>query len=579
MKKPADDFSYVPMAGAKETRAFFEFLAEHMQAATKTEAWAATKTEEKKEVPIMASWPQQKAIWAILRRVAEGDPNQYKCCDFEWIRKKAETTLTRKDAHNILDAFYKKDYHGFRGSVWGYLCDRMEGAAPDGYNVNEEKFNKAERRPKRDPKRFTYTMKEEGEEEKPKPKPRRRPPRRPSAPAPSTPPQERARFNVGDLVMYDPGRNDPYPWFKGHTGKIVAVHNPDETDPSNLRYGTEWDPWPGTGAGDQSGPRDGHSCDGKAKPGCGWNIPGSNLVPPPQKADEVEWPGEDWKADGEAKPSKEKKEKGEKEDKPKRKPQKKYEVVTPGYEKPGIFDDVCLMIENGVQVLLVGPSGCGKSMMITEIRKVLDKDLYVESFAGGKRYAQVFGSTHLISGESKWMQAEFLKAVQRPGIVFMDEVMSADADVLIGCNSLLDIRTRCFHTPEGKVEVHPECVIVGASNVSGREYSQNYKGTQQQDASILNRFVHVPMTYDKKVEENIVKNSGVSTEDSKNLLAWLNSLRQKISINNIMYDPSTRKLVQATEMVKMGMDAKKAFTYAFITPLSEIEKKKIGDIC
>jgi len=160
-------------------------------------------------------------------------------------------------------------------------------------------------------------------------------------------------------------------------------------------------------------------------------------------------------------------------------------------------------------------------------------------------------------------------------IIFMDEVMSADPDVLIGANPILDRKTRGFHSPVGKIEVNPSCTICAASNVTGREYSMNYKGTQQQDASVLNRFVHVHMNYDSRVESTIVKKSPLEAADKKYLLDQLKCLRSKISANNIAYDPSTRKLVQAIELNILGLPMPKAFEYSFLTPLSIVERKKL----
>jgi MoxR-like ATPase len=266
-----------------------------------------------------------------------------------------------------------------------------------------------------------------------------------------------------------------------------------------------------------------------------------------------------------------------KEDAAKRRALEKFDPQSIEYIKPAIFDDVCAMIKGGVQVCLVGPSGCGKSLLVNEVAKVLKKDLYMESFAGGKRYSQVFGSTHLVDGKSEWVAAKFLLELQKENnLVFMDEVMSADPDVLIGANPILDRKTRCFHSPVGVISVNPKCTICAASNVTGREYSMNYKGTQQQDASVLNRFVHIHMTYDDKVENTILKKSPLDEGDKSYLDTTLKTLRRAVSTHNISYDPSTRKLVQAIELVALGLPAKKAFEYAFLTPLSEVERKKIG---
>jgi MoxR-like ATPase len=450
-----------------------------------------------KQIP--ASWPQQKAIWSICRRVCEGNAMDYKVCQFEHIKAKTDSgDLTRKKASDIIGAFYDMDPAAF---VQGVL-ESLDGA----FVVNKAKFEAAERRRRAHKKeRYEYEQKderqaEEDPEEEQEAAPKGRPPAMPA-----------------------PGKGEYQPWG-------------EEPPPTSDEF--------------------------------------------TKKLRELERMAQEMAEREKARKEAEAKAKAEEEERKRKEEEeaKKFQCKTPGYVKPDIFDDVCLMMKHGTQVCLVGPSGCGKSMMISEIAKVLERDLYTESFAGGKRYAQVFGGTHLLAGESKWLPAEFLKQLQKPGIVFMDEIMSADADVLIGCNSILDIKTRKFYTPDGPLEVHPECTIVGASNVTGREYNPNYKGTQQQDASVLNRFVQVPMAYDQVVEENICRASKLKADVWRKLLDRIHKLRSAININNIMYDPSTRKLVQAITLINLGMDAKKAFSYVFMTPLSKIELKKIGDI-
>jgi hypothetical protein len=48
-----------------------------------------------------------------------------------------------------------------------------------------------------------------------------------------------------------------------------------------------------------------------------------------------------------------------------------------------------------------------------------------------------------------------------------------------------------------------------------------------------------------------------------------------VNANNIAYDPSTRKLVQAIELNVLGLTMPKAFEYSFLTPLSVVERKKL----
>jgi len=492
-----------------------------------------------------ASWPQTKTIWGICVKVKAPSYSGKGVDSLFWKGLADSSALTREKASNIIDSFIKKDANRFFDGVHEFDQD---------FAVDTIKFNSARRWT---PKKSGYRppQKREGQRKY----------------------EDVSPFKVGDNVKYTGAL---YPKLHAATGQVCRVASPSQIGVAFDKKLREYDPLTG-----------GHGCEGSCEDGHGWYVSEEDIsliqeqgvekerepwedppseqeqeAPPPENEDEFskklrELEAAHRKAQEQAKKARER---------------QSFKPESIEYVKPDIFDDVCTMIKGGVQVCLVGPSGCGKSLLITEIAKVLGRGLYVESFAGGKRYSQVFGSTHLVDGKSEWVAAKFIQELQKENmIIFMDEVMSADPDVLIGANPILDRKTRGFHSPVGKIEVNPSCTICAASNVTGREYSMNYKGTQQQDASVLNRFVHVHMNYDSRVESTIVKKSPLEAADKKYLLDQLKCLRSKISANNIAYDPSTRKLVQAIELNILGLPMPKAFEYSFLTPLSIVERKKL----
>jgi MoxR-like ATPase len=494
-----------------------------------------------------ASWPQTKTIWSICIKVKEAGYTGLAVDSQFWKRMSDEGRLDRETASKIIGAFISKEFSVFQSETLAFDHD---------FQIDTLKFRTARRW---EPKKKTQVR--------------------------AVPPTETTRklgnyyptskFNVGDSVTYI---GNYYPWLKESVGVVKVV--------KGSQIGVVYDPWPtkaGSGIGhDLEGLLRGTPEDGK-----GWFCSDDHLAlatdleENPEAEEESEIPAA--KSDGpEDEFERKLKEleaahKKSKEAAAKVRALEKFRPESIEYVKPEIFDDVCAMIKGGVQVCLVGPSGCGKSLLVTEISKVLKRDLYVESFAGGKRYSQVFGSTHLVDGKSEWMPAKFMEELQKENnIVFMDEVMSADPDVLIGANPILDRKSRCFHSPIGVIRVAPSCTICAASNVTGREYSMNYKGTQQQDASVLNRFVHVHMSYDKKVESTIMKKAPLDDKDKAYLLDSLDKLRRAINTHNISYDPSTRKLVQSIELIVLGLPTSKAFEYSFLAPLSQVERTKIS---
>jgi len=249
------------------------------------------------------------------------------------------------------------------------------------------------------------------------------------------------------------------------------------------------------------------------------------------------------------------------------------------YVKPEDFDRLASIIKAKQNVLLVGPAGCGKSRLVSEIAKSLGKDLFTISFGGGMRYAQAFGSTHITNGDTEWKPSELLQAVQKPCVVFLDEVMGVDPDIGLGLNSLLEKDTRRFLSPIGEIKVHSECSFIAASNTTGRETrNRQYTGAQRADDSLLDRFSAVyHMDYNSEVESHLVYNilNNELEHAGMLLLDMLTKLRESIKVYAIPFDPSTRRLINAANLVLLGNHPREAFELSFLNSLTHTERSKI----
>ena len=224
-----------------------------------------------------------------------------------------------------------------------------------------------------------------------------------------------------------------------------------------------------------------------------------------------------------------------------------------------------------------GPAGCGKSRLATEIANVMKSDFFTMSMTGGMRYAQVFGGTQITNGKTEWIPGELLQRIQKPGIVLIDEILSADPEIVLGLNGPLEKSVRAIQTPIGKIQVHDSCVFIAAANTVGRQVSRQYTGAQRHDDSLLDRFITFRMSYDQDVENLLAKDSGVSDSTRNWLLTNLGALRMKIKEHNIPFDPSTRRMLTALTAYKAGLSIKDAFDKAFLETLSPSERRKVQE--
>ncbi|MFP3869033.1 MAG: AAA family ATPase [Desulfobacteraceae bacterium] len=245
------------------------------------------------------------------------------------------------------------------------------------------------------------------------------------------------------------------------------------------------------------------------------------------------------------------------------------------YIRPEVFDEVLVLAKGGINVLLFGPAGCGKSRLAAEVARELETGFFAMSFSGGIRYAQAFGGVQLVNGHTEWVPSPLLKAIQKPGVVFLDEIFAADPEILLGLNSLLEPGCRAIETPGGRFEVHPDCRFIAAANSAGRSVNRQYTGVQRADDSLLDRFLAVNMDYDPRVEAAILAKMDLGSDERGFLIQGLTALRHKVEANNIPFDPSTRRLINAAKAFKAGLNLNRAFELAFLSTLSKAERARL----
>ncbi len=212
-------------------------------------------------------------------------------------------------------------------------------------------------------------------------------------------------------------------------------------------------------------------------------------------------------------------------------------------------------IRRKVNTMLTGPTGTGKTQLVRLIGEKLG--LEVSIFDMGSMFdptVQMLGSHRLEAGSSVFDYAPFAKAVQKPGIVLLDELSRAPIttnNLLFPC---LDDRRSLPVEQAGSKEVtniavHPDCVFIATANIGSM-----YTGTSVLDMALVNRFFNLELNYmpGEQEEKVLCKRCGIKSEDAKNIVKVAGTVRNLFAKGELSASVSTRETIAVAELVGDG---------------------------
>lgn len=212
---------------------------------------------------------------------------------------------------------------------------------------------------------------------------------------------------------------------------------------------------------------------------------------------------------------------------------------------------------------LVGPTGTGK----TEIVRMLCERTgtpftIIPMGAITDPTEQLVGKMDLdpATQGTKFDWADFALAVQRPGVVLLDELNRCPRNGNNILFSLLD-GTRTLVAPGAKsgdqrvIKLNPDCVFFATANIG-----DEYVNTQPLDAAIKTRFMFVELGYlDTKTEAGIlVKRTGIDFDDAFNIAFVANNIRNDHRNMKLESSVSMRESLYCASLVADGFPVEEA---------------------
>ena len=219
----------------------------------------------------------------------------------------------------------------------------------------------------------------------------------------------------------------------------------------------------------------------------------------------------------------------------------------------------------GLPVMLAGPTGCGKTRFVEHMAHLLGVPLVTVACHEDLTASDLLGRFLILGDETVWCDGPLTTAVRHGGIVYLDEVVEARNDTLVAIHPLSDHRRSLAIEKLGAVLKAPETfMLVLSTNPGYQSLVKELKPSTRQ------RFIWLDFDYPPaKAEEAIVrKESGIGKSEAKALVSMAQQVRT-LRDRGLEEGLSTRLLVYAGQLIKGGLEPKRACEVAFVRGLSD----------
>lgn len=217
---------------------------------------------------------------------------------------------------------------------------------------------------------------------------------------------------------------------------------------------------------------------------------------------------------------------------------------------------VIQLVAQGLNVMLVGPAGCGKTVLASSVAKAMEAELTCISCSAGMSEAQLLGRLLPLgdNGAFRYVESPFVKAYREGGVILLDEMDAADANLLLVINAALangaiDIEARAASGLTTRVERHAKTVVIAAANTWGAGADTQYIGRGALDVSTLDRFYRLAIDYDEALERQL---------GTPQVVSFVQVLRRKVREAKLRRVVSTRMITRMGAAINAGVSFNEA---------------------
>lgn len=147
-----------------------------------------------------------------------------------------------------------------------------------------------------------------------------------------------------------------------------------------------------------------------------------------------------------------------------------------------------------LNALMVGPAGSGKTTAGQQVAEALGLPFYSLNLGPSHDEWALLGFK---SPDGVYVPGFLREPYEHGGVVLLDEMDNARADALVAINTLIENGHAQF--PDGRIERHPDFVLIAGANTYGKGGDRVYMRNQL-DGATLNRYAIIDWDYDETAE-------------------------------------------------------------------------------